>query len=68
MSAIAAVNAGLTDDGSLYTRRLRRMSVATVGLAVSVFVATLAGNRLWLAVPLMLVWAFACGLAIPSAT
>ncbi len=62
MSAIAALNVGLTDDGSPYTRRLRRMSTAAVGLAVSVFVATLAGNRLWLAVPLMLVWAFACGL------
>jgi len=62
MSAVAALNVGLIDDGSPYVRRLFRMSVATVGLAVSVFVATLAGGRPWLAVPLTLVWAFACGL------
>jgi uncharacterized membrane protein YccC len=62
MSAVAALNVGLTDDGGPYGQRLSRMCVATVGLAVSVFAATLAGSRLWIAVPLTLVWTFACGL------
>jgi uncharacterized membrane protein YccC len=62
MASVAALEVGLTDDGGPYARRLVRMCVTTVGLAVSVFVATLAGSRLWLAVPLTLVWAFGCGL------
>jgi uncharacterized membrane protein YccC len=62
MASVAALEVGLVDDGGPYARRLVRMCVTTVGLAVSIFAATLAGGQLWLAVPLTLVWAFGCGL------
>ena len=62
MASVASLNVGLTDDGGPYAPRLSRMCVATVGLAVSIFAATLAGRWLWIAVPVTLAWAFACGL------
>ncbi|GCF10031.1 FUSC family protein [Dictyobacter arantiisoli] len=52
----------LADVGGLYRTRAFAMGIATLGISLAAFVATLIGGSVWLAVPLMLLCAFGCGM------
>ncbi|BCL79523.1 TIGR01666 family membrane protein [Ktedonobacteria bacterium brp13] len=62
MAFLGGLYAILADVGGLYHTRAFAMGIATLGISLAAFVATLIGGSVWLAVPLMFLCAFGCGM------
>ncbi|GCE30849.1 hypothetical protein KDA_63330 [Dictyobacter alpinus] len=58
MCFLSGLYVALADVGGTYRSRAFAMGTATVGVALAAFVATLTGSIIWLAVPLMFLFAF----------
>jgi uncharacterized membrane protein YccC len=60
---LGALNGGMADVGGARSSRWHALGAAMVLDALAISLGTLAGQSIWLAVPLMFVVAVACGLA-----
>jgi uncharacterized membrane protein YccC len=60
---LGALNGGMADVGGSRSSRWHALGAAMVLDAMAIAVGTLAGQSIWVAVPLMFVVALACGLA-----
>src|SRR5262249_10099662 len=63
IAAIGALNVSLADIGGLYRSKAQAMAVATIGVSVAVFLATVPGSIAWLAPAIAFLVAAAGGLA-----